>query len=133
MSEWISVKDRMPPRNGNYLVVTEGLGFFRGCTDIKILYFYNGCFKLGDKDVYSVNITHWMPLPDLPKPKEQTEHETTTFEPQNEDCRGYADTFKCTYCDCFVTTSHYMRVGDFDYEYCPYCGRPVEEEPNELR
>ena len=57
--------------------------------------------------------------------------ETTTFEPQNEDCRGYADTFKCTYCDCFVTTSHYMRVGDFDYEYCPYCGRPVEEENEE--
>ena len=64
---WISVKDRLPPRNGNYLVVTEGLGFFRGCTDIKILYFYNGCFKLDDKDVYYMNITHWMPLPEPPK------------------------------------------------------------------
>ncbi len=66
MSEWISAKDKMPPRNGKYLVVTEGLGFFRGCAVIEILYFYNGCFKLNGKDVYSVNITHWMPLPALP-------------------------------------------------------------------
>lgn len=65
--QWTSTKDRMPPRNGNYLVVTEGLGFYRGCAVIKLLYFYNGCFKLDDKDVYSVNITHWMPLPEPPK------------------------------------------------------------------
>ena len=70
MSEWISVKDKMPPRNGDYRVVTEGLGFFRGCTGIKILCFYNGCFKLDDKDVYSVNITHWMPLPLKPESEE---------------------------------------------------------------
>ena len=52
---------------------------------------------------------------------------TTTFEPQNEDCRGYADTFKCTYCGCLVYSAYYMRTGQFDYHFCPYCGRPVAE------
>ena len=56
------------------------------------------------------------------------EHETTTFEPQNEDSRGYADTFKCTHCGCMVNTGHYMRTEQFDYNYCPYCGSPVESE-----
>ena len=55
------------------------------------------------------------------------EHETTTFEPQNEDSRGYANTFKCTYCGCLVYSAYYMRVGQFDYHFCPYCGKPIVE------
>lgn len=59
--------------------------------------------------------------------KKHREHETTTFEPQNEDSRGYADIFKCTYCGCNVVKSYHIRVAQFDYNYCPYCGRPVVE------
>ena len=64
-----------------------------------------------------------MPAADV----QPVKHGTTTFEPQNEDSRGYGNTFKCTYCGCLVTTSYYMRVADFDYNYCPYCGKPVVE------
>lgn len=67
-------------------------------------------------DIYVEN----MPAADVQSVKK---HGTTTFEPQNEDCRGYGNTFKCTYCGCLVTTSYYI-----DYNYCPYCGRPVERE-----
>ena len=28
--QWISTKDRMPDKDGNYLVVTDGIGYFRG-------------------------------------------------------------------------------------------------------
>ena len=55
----------------------------------------------------------------------------TTFEPQNEDSRGYADTFKCTHCGCMVNTGHYMRTEQFDYNYCPYCGSPVVESEDD--
>ena len=64
--QWISVKDRMPDKDGNYLVVTDGIGYFRGYPEMAILYFYKGQFKLGDKYVLSADVTHWMSLPPLP-------------------------------------------------------------------
>lgn len=57
-----------------------------------------------------------------------TSHETTTFKPIATDARGYACQFSCNACDCVVSRAYYMRPDQFDYEYCPYCGRPVESK-----
>lgn len=51
------------------------------------------------------------------------EHETTTFEPVTQDADKY---FKCSYCGCIVGTPYNFSVG-IDYNFCPYCGRPVVE------
>lgn len=55
-------------------------------------------------------------------------HKTTTFKPIATDTRGYACQFSCSACDCVVSRAYYMRPDQFDYNYCPYCGRPVESE-----
>ena len=69
MTEWISVKDRLPEDITNVLVFGEywkvmiaQLDFFNG--DGKAWYEKNGGFR-GHVD--SDNITHWMPLPEPPK------------------------------------------------------------------
>lgn len=72
MSEWISVKDRLPDKIGDYLVhmhyVPNGFG-------------YAVCTYLGDEGIDGVygfsvpesqrrnggKITHWQPLPNPPK------------------------------------------------------------------
>ena len=60
-SEWISVEERLPDREGTYLVYT-----------------YKGAIKFGDfRCYYAKNdnpqfdyyVTHWMPLPEAPKMK----------------------------------------------------------------
>lgn len=64
--EWISVEDRLPEENGTYLIAVKG-----GCTthitgfDIEDNEFCHNVFRKSD-------ITHWMPLPEPPKPKEPT-------------------------------------------------------------
>ena len=65
-------------------------------------------------------IPQWMP------------HETTTFKPIATDARGYACQFSCSACDCVVSRAYYMCPDQFDYEYCPYCGRPVESEVDDI-
>jgi hypothetical protein len=59
---------------------------------------------------------------------EPPKHETTTFKPIATDTRGYACQFSCNACDCTVSRAYYMRPDQFDYAYCPYCGKPVESE-----
>lgn len=59
------------------------------------------------------------------------EHETTMFKPIVTDTRGYACQFSCNACDCIVSRAHYMRPSQFDYNYCPYCGRPVVESEDD--
>ena len=61
MSEWISVKDRMPPR-GDCLVITED------CEIYLCDYFpsVNQYWYL-DEMIMAETITHWMPLPEPPK------------------------------------------------------------------
>ena len=58
-SEWISVEERLPEREGTYLVYT-----------------YKGAIKFGDfRCYYAENdspqfdyyVTHWMPLPEAPE------------------------------------------------------------------
>lgn len=82
--EWISVKDRLPKKDGKYLCVYEG--FIVGCKHIEVLSYSKNLYKVdeydfasfkGERGFYSYNsewgyinkndVTHWMPLPELPK------------------------------------------------------------------
>ena len=61
MAEWISVKDRLPDKNGNYLVsVTSD---FAG---VHVANFQSGEAFLWYPFIKS-DVTHWMPLPEPPK------------------------------------------------------------------
>ena len=81
VQEWISVKDRLPEKDGSYLVV---INYFGRHSSIDILYFGKDGDTVdeydlaGEKDVWyfydteygyvpTDSITHWMPLPQLPK------------------------------------------------------------------
>ena len=62
---WISVKDRLPEKNGRYLCryEQEVYGEVCRCTDF-------GMFdsNIGEKGNWFVGkVTHWMPLPEPPK------------------------------------------------------------------
>lgn len=59
MSEWISVKDRLPEMKGYYLVCYP----FYNRQEINIVYF-RGKSQWAKCSKY---ITHWMPLPEPPK------------------------------------------------------------------
>ena len=65
MSKWISVKDRLPEKEKEILIVSDN--------EVKIGIWSNDCF--GEKffttnfEQYlnADNVTHWMPLPEPPK------------------------------------------------------------------
>lgn len=59
MSEWISVKERLPSY-GERVLVTEGHGVFEAFLSIS-----HNWSRLGVDWVEGV--THWMPLPELPE------------------------------------------------------------------
>lgn len=79
MAEWISVKDRLPEKNGRYLCCLKSLrktktqvilGFALNLEEFDDLFFrgkkYSGFFE--EQEFYEVNcVTHWMPLPEPPK------------------------------------------------------------------
>ncbi len=54
MSEWISIKDKQPERDGRYLVVEEHWSHWIGVDSM-----VDGKFNMP--------ISHWMPLPEPPK------------------------------------------------------------------
>ena len=62
MSEWISVKDRMPEADGDYLVYGN---WESGKTAIDIVDFavHDGHFRT----VWNFTVTHWCYLPEPPK------------------------------------------------------------------
>ena len=65
MAEWISVEERLPEKEGSYLVYD--IGHFRGSSTPQIRITY---FKKGDKYhdyMWKNHFTHWMPLPRTPK------------------------------------------------------------------
>ena len=64
--EWISVEDRLPEENGTYLIAVKGsyVSHFTGF-DIESNEFCDNVFRKAD-------VTHWMSLPEPPKPKEPT-------------------------------------------------------------
>ena len=77
MAEWISVKDRLPEKNGSYLCY--------GGLDMHICHFAQKLSDVDKSDFYGkdrcgfyeydreygclewIGITHWMPLPEAPK------------------------------------------------------------------
>lgn len=83
MAEWISVEDRLPNKNGTYLCCQE----FYGHKSISIYSFAKNLRKVDKYDFQGINragwydydiewgycerdnVTHWMPLPELPKEK----------------------------------------------------------------
>lgn len=56
MSEWISVKDRLPEKLDEYLVVN--------CGKVGTAIYHDGLWIAPTR---KVGITHWMPLPVLPE------------------------------------------------------------------
>lgn len=59
MTEWIPVEERLPEKEGSYLIrrVINDDAF------IDVENFYEGNFKISDR------VTHWAPLPEMPKKK----------------------------------------------------------------
>ena len=81
VQEWISVKDRLPEKDGTYLVTTNSFG---NRQSVKLRWFAKDgenvdAYDLaGQKDVWYLydiecgyvsikTVTHWMPLPEMPK------------------------------------------------------------------
>ena len=64
MSEWISVKDKLPDKTDYYLVCLESprCGLKDGVTTS----YYQHKAK-NWKAVYNPSVTHWMPIPEPPK------------------------------------------------------------------
>ena len=77
VQEWISVKDRLPKETGRYLVVKKRIApdeLGGNSTDIVILRFnVDDGFKMPThipdwiNEKINEEVTHWMPLPQLPK------------------------------------------------------------------
>jgi hypothetical protein len=84
VSEWVSVNDRLPDKDGEYLCVI----YFKLCKSqlYKICYFAKDLYEVdelyfkderGKSGFYAYDgewgyyecsdVTHWMPLPELPK------------------------------------------------------------------
>ena len=63
MSEWISVKDRLPEAtNGMFLVCYRFMGKYSARM---VVAWYGGKFR--DIETRIVDVTHWMPLPAPPE------------------------------------------------------------------
>ena len=63
MTDWISVKDRLPEKTGSYLVF-RNIGYGKQFFSIGIRLFYEQAPEAFTMDK---SVTHWMPLPDPPE------------------------------------------------------------------
>ncbi len=63
MSEWISVEDRLPEASGGYLV-----HFSKGNIDVWL--YLGDEIKFSDSILTSGSVTHWQPLPEPPRSKD---------------------------------------------------------------
>lgn len=61
--KWIPVKERLPERSGFYLVCTVH-NFYKTANIAKAHFRSGGFYGQGG---HWPNVTHWMPLPELPK------------------------------------------------------------------
>lgn len=69
MSEWISVKDRLPNRKDKVLVFDQ-----YGNIDVSMF----GWTSFDDFDSIETQVTHWMPLPEPPREIKHTYSEIGT-------------------------------------------------------
>ena len=55
--------------------------------------------------------------------------ETITFEYRTTS-RGTVDEYECSCCGCYIYFPAYDTYASekIDYDYCPYCGKPVAKE-----
>ena len=60
MSEWISVKDRLPEKDGSYIVHSGASG------KVYTAHFWERNRRWSGRGINS-NVTYWMPLPEPPK------------------------------------------------------------------
>jgi hypothetical protein len=67
--DWIKVNDRLPDKEGHYLVTTGGLPFV---AFFKIYKNVKAWVVGGQSQIRTYNATHWLPLPESP-PKESRE------------------------------------------------------------
>ena len=75
MPQWISVEERLPERNGEYIVTAcdEGEPYDEiiwNDTVVVCAEYYKGCWIWEENNTeYSLDgiVTHWMPLPEPPK------------------------------------------------------------------
>lgn len=59
---WISVKDRLPDKNGEYLAVTPNMR-----RKVNVAYFEDCVWLPDERHFTTVKVTHWMPLPEPPE------------------------------------------------------------------
>jgi hypothetical protein len=69
MNEWISVKDRLPEKQGHFLVWAPES--FPKNTEHVVAEFYddNNTFYSESSDMPMPDVTHWQPLPAPPQPE----------------------------------------------------------------
>ena len=72
-NEWVSVEERLPEENGEYIVTAcdEGCPAGEGIwydTVVVFAEYYDGCWTWNDGTEYDLTdiVTHWMPLPEPP-------------------------------------------------------------------
>lgn len=70
MAEWINVKDKMP-EDGKEVLFSDSSSIMVGWYNADKEY-----WELTDADMiaYAQDVTHWMPLPELPKMDEEGEN-----------------------------------------------------------
>ncbi len=74
MSNWISVKDKLPPTDGEYLTYSTKLMAYNVLTYSQKYKAFNTLsqFSAEDAIMYAIyDVSHWQPLPETPKINEQ--------------------------------------------------------------
>lgn len=64
-SQWISVEERLPERVEKYQSADVLVRYRRGCNE----YYFVTRYDYEYKDWNISNVTHWMPIPELPTTK----------------------------------------------------------------
>lgn len=75
---WISVKDKLPKENGNYIIYAPdenspvGEGLWYENVVVVAEYAFGGWWWYENNDDYDITdiVTHWMPLPEPPRMEE---------------------------------------------------------------
>lgn len=76
MNDWISVKDKLPKRRGNYIVCGKWGSGKRSVDEVEF------CKDKGEEEGYfrtawNFDVTHWMPLPTPPESEDDANGKDT--------------------------------------------------------
>lgn len=71
INNWISVKDRLPEFSGNVLVCYRTGERFCNFMRNEVCYYADGKFTRSDGCIIYTTVTHWQPLPEPPKEREE--------------------------------------------------------------